>query len=191
MKVDAHSSETGLDLKTHRLCCSETWDVISLPFSRREVYRAVQEGTVPLCLSPSVHLTYLRPAFTYQLLQQTQFPSHFIANTKRRLQTSKHSAQNQSLPPSGCEHVNSNISPKRQGGSGTTPASTQGDQRGPSGRGSPRVRSHAPAMWFSFTLMLNSFSGNWGAWSFTSRILMLKTKELSKSFPVKRSTTSK
>lgn len=133
MKVDAHSSETGLDLKTHRLCCSETWDVISLPFSRREVYRAVQEGTVPLCLSPSVHLTYLRPAFTYQLLQQTQFPSHFIANTKRRLQTSKHSAQNQSLPPSGCEHVNSNISPKRQGGSGTTPALTQGDRRGPSG----------------------------------------------------------
>lgn len=35
--------------------------------------------------------------------------------------------------------VNSNISPKRQGGSGTTPASKQGDKRGPAGRGSPRA----------------------------------------------------
>lgn len=65
---------------------------------------------------------------------------------------------------------------------------TRGDQRGEE---APTLPPHAPAGWCSFTLVLNSFSGNWGAWSFTSLILMLKIKELPVTFLVKRSTTSK
>lgn len=43
IKIDAHSSKSGLDLKTHRICSSGTLDAVLLSFYRREVHRDVQE----------------------------------------------------------------------------------------------------------------------------------------------------
>lgn len=188
MKVDAHSSETGLDLKTHRLCSLETWDVISLPFSRREVYRAVQEGTtLPFSLSASdLFETSLHiPALATDTISISFYCQYNTTLTDLQAFCSKPEPATFGM----CSEQ-WHFSQKTRRIGHHTSIDARG-QRGPSGRGSPRVWSHVPAMWFSFTLMLNSFSGNWAAWSFTSRILMLKTKELSKSFPVRWSTTSK
>ena len=153
---------------------------------RWELRRDMQDPTTHLCfffLRSFILGWYLQISFS-----NWQFPHHFAADTKWGMETSWHFALIQGLWPLGCEQWEA---PWRQLGL-RRPVSTEAGKpsRHREGR-DPLSPTCAPAAWSSFTLMLNSFSGNSGAWSFTSLILMLIIKDLSTMCPVKRLATSK